>query len=197
MCCICGGTKRESNTRKIQTRTHSHSLHSQWAAPFVVVKKKANGKVQICADNSTGLDNSLDPHQYLQPVPEDIFAKLNGGIFFTKIGFSNAFLQLEVEEESEEFLIINSPKICSDLTVLASKSNKHQPYSTKQWTLCWPDWQELLHYWWHMNFCSAYFPFSAKQIIRILCQNWKVLIFPGQNQRTKMLDNQTQQIPRQ
>ena len=26
LCCICGGTKRESNTCKIRTRTHSHSL---------------------------------------------------------------------------------------------------------------------------------------------------------------------------
>ena len=26
MCCICGGTKRENNTRKIRTGTHTHSL---------------------------------------------------------------------------------------------------------------------------------------------------------------------------
>ena len=26
LCCVCGGTKPESNTRKIWTGTHSHSL---------------------------------------------------------------------------------------------------------------------------------------------------------------------------
>ena len=52
----------------------------RWAAPIVVVRK-ANGKVRICADYSTGLNNALDTHQYSLPIPEDLFAKLNGGMF--------------------------------------------------------------------------------------------------------------------
>ena len=83
--------------------------YSKWAAPIVVVRK-ANGKIRICADYSTGLNNSLESHQYPLPIPEDLFTKLNGGIFFAKIDFSDAFLQLEVEEESRELLTINTHK---------------------------------------------------------------------------------------
>ena len=82
--------------------------YSQRAAPIVVVKK-ANGKVRIGTDNPTGLNNSLDANQYPLPVPVDLFAKLNGGIFFAKIDFSDAFLQLEVEK-SKELLTINTHK---------------------------------------------------------------------------------------
>ena len=83
--------------------------YSRWAAPIVVVRK-ANGKVCICADYSTGLNNALDTHQYPLPIPEDLFAKLNRGICFAKIDFSDAFLQLEVDEDSKELLTINTHK---------------------------------------------------------------------------------------
>ena len=83
--------------------------YSRWAAPIIVVRK-ANSKVRICADYSTGLNNALDAHEYPLPIPEDLFAKLNGGICFAKIGFSDAFLQLEVDEDSKELLTINIHK---------------------------------------------------------------------------------------
>ena len=70
----------------------------------LLLLKKAYGKVQICADYSTDLVNSLDAHQYSLPVLEDLFIKLNGRIFFAKIDLSGAFLLLEVEEESKEHL---------------------------------------------------------------------------------------------
>ena len=34
MCCICGGTERESNTRKIRAGTHSHSLTINWRVTY-------------------------------------------------------------------------------------------------------------------------------------------------------------------
>ena len=52
----------------------------------------------------------MDAHQYTQSVPEDLSTKLNGGIVFTKIDLSDAFLQLEVEEESQELHAINNHK---------------------------------------------------------------------------------------
>ena len=66
----------------------------------------------------------LDAHQYPLPIPEDLFTKLNGSIFFVKIYLSDAFLPLEVKEESKKLLTINTHKdFFSDLTVLTSKSN--------------------------------------------------------------------------
>ena len=81
--------------------------YSAWATPIVVVKKP-NGMVRICGDFSTGLNNALETHQYPLPVPEDLFAKLNGGKFFSKIDFSDAYLQVEVHESCREFLTINT-----------------------------------------------------------------------------------------
>ena len=44
---------------------------------------------------------------YPLPCPEDIFAKLNGGKFFSKIDLSYTYLQIPVEEVSSELLCIN------------------------------------------------------------------------------------------
>ncbi|XP_055526910.1 uncharacterized protein K02A2.6-like [Wyeomyia smithii] len=80
---------------------------SQWAAPIVTVKKP-NGKVRICADYSTGLNAALEPNNYPLPVPDDIFTKLNGCKFFSIIDLSDAYLQVEVDDESKQLLTINT-----------------------------------------------------------------------------------------
>ena len=80
-----------------------------WAAPIVMVKK-ANGKVRLCADFSTGLNDALDIHQYPLPAPEDLFTKLNGGTCFAKLDLVDAYLQIEVDEDSKNLLTINTHK---------------------------------------------------------------------------------------
>lgn len=80
---------------------------SEWAAPIVVVKKP-NGQIRICADYSTGLNDVLEPHQYPLPKPDDIFAKLANSTVFSHIDLSDAFLQVEVSEDSRELLTINT-----------------------------------------------------------------------------------------
>jgi hypothetical protein len=81
--------------------------YSPWAAPIVVVKK-ANGQIRICADYSTGLNAALDTHQYPLPIPEDLFTKLNGGTCFAKLDLSDAYFQIEVEDDSKQLLTINT-----------------------------------------------------------------------------------------
>uniref|UniRef100_A0A914WIF7 RNA-directed DNA polymerase n=1 Tax=Plectus sambesii TaxID=2011161 RepID=A0A914WIF7_9BILA len=83
----------------------SSTNYSDWAAPIVVVKK-SNGRIRLCADYSTGLNDSLKLHQYPLPVPEDIFSTLNGGRYFSLIDFSEAYLQIEVADESKDLLTI-------------------------------------------------------------------------------------------
>ncbi|XP_062538750.1 uncharacterized protein K02A2.6-like [Armigeres subalbatus] len=80
---------------------------SQWAAPIVVVKKPG-GKVRICADYSTGLNAALEPNHYPLPVPDDIFTKLNGCRYFSVIDLSDAYLQVEVDDDSKQLLTINT-----------------------------------------------------------------------------------------
>ncbi|KIH64216.1 reverse transcriptase [Ancylostoma duodenale] len=81
--------------------------HSEWAAPIVSVRK-SNGKLRMCADFSTGLNNALESFDYPLTVPEDIFATLNGGAVFSQIDLSDAYLQIELSEESKKMVVINT-----------------------------------------------------------------------------------------
>ena len=81
---------------------------SSWAAPIVMVKK-ANGKVRLWADFSTGLNDAFDIHQYPLPAPEDLISKLNGGTGFVKLDVVDAYLQME-HEDSKNLLTINTHK---------------------------------------------------------------------------------------
>ncbi|XP_058822868.1 uncharacterized protein K02A2.6-like [Topomyia yanbarensis] len=81
--------------------------YSEWAAPIVVVRK-ANGNIRICGDYSTGLNSALQPHLYPLPLPEDIFAKLANCKIFSQIDLSDAFLQVEIDEQYRHLLTINT-----------------------------------------------------------------------------------------
>ncbi|XGW34468.1 hypothetical protein V3C99_018399 [Haemonchus contortus] len=83
--------------------------HSDWAAPVVVVQKK-NGSIRLCADSSTGLNDALEQHQHPLPTPDDIFAKFNGGRFFSQLDLAEAYLQIEMDEESRQLFTINTPR---------------------------------------------------------------------------------------
>ncbi|XP_055527159.1 uncharacterized protein K02A2.6-like [Wyeomyia smithii] len=83
--------------------------YSEWAAPIVVVRKP-NGRICICADFSTGLNDVLEPNQYPLPLPEDIFAKMWGCRYFSHIDLSDAYLQVQVDESCQNLLTINTHK---------------------------------------------------------------------------------------
>ncbi|XP_058811197.1 uncharacterized protein K02A2.6-like [Topomyia yanbarensis] len=78
-----------------------------WAAPIVVVRKP-NESVRICADFSTGLNAVLEPNNYPLPLPEDIFTKMADCRIFSHIDLSDAYLQVQVDEGSPPLLIINT-----------------------------------------------------------------------------------------
>ncbi|XP_058816481.1 uncharacterized protein K02A2.6-like [Topomyia yanbarensis] len=80
---------------------------SDWAAPIVVVRKP-NGTVRICADFSTGLNAVLEPNNYPLPLPEDIFTKMANYRIFSHIDLSDADLQVQVDEASQPLLTINT-----------------------------------------------------------------------------------------
>lgn len=81
--------------------------YSEWAAPLVTVKK-ANGDLRPCADYSTGLNNSLESHQHPLPTAEEIFAKLADNKIFSHIDLSDAYFQVEMDDESKHLLTINT-----------------------------------------------------------------------------------------
>ena len=83
--------------------------HSHWAAPIVPVLKK-NGTVRICGDFKTTINQVSQVESYPLPRVEDLFANLAGGENFTKLDLSQAYLQLPLEEESKEYVTVNTHK---------------------------------------------------------------------------------------
>ena len=80
---------------------------SDYAAPIVVVKKK-DGRIRITADYSTGLNDVLEPNKYPLPTQEGILAKIAGNTVFTVIDMSDAFLQVELDDDSRKLMPINT-----------------------------------------------------------------------------------------
>lgn len=80
---------------------------SEFAAPIVVVKKNDN-RIRLCGDYSTGLNENLESNCFPIPTPEQIFAKLSGMKVFSVIDFSDAFLQIEADDESKKMLTITT-----------------------------------------------------------------------------------------
>uniref|UniRef100_A0A1I7V4V8 RNA-directed DNA polymerase n=1 Tax=Caenorhabditis tropicalis TaxID=1561998 RepID=A0A1I7V4V8_9PELO len=81
--------------------------HSAWAAPLVCVKK-AEGDIRVCVDLKTGLNDALEDEDHPIPTPEDVFATLNGGTFFSTVDLKDAYLQIELAEESRHLFTINT-----------------------------------------------------------------------------------------
>ncbi|XP_055906962.1 uncharacterized protein K02A2.6-like [Eupeodes corollae] len=78
---------------------------SNWAARVVVVPK-SDGRVRICGDFK-GLNAQLEVEHVLIPRIEEMLYKVRGGKFFAKIDLSNAYLQVELDDESKEFMVVN------------------------------------------------------------------------------------------
>lgn len=77
----------------------------EWATP-VVIAVKSNGNVRICGDFRVTINPHVQRDDYPLPRFEDIMSKLNGGQEFTKIDLRDAYLQINVEQESRKYLII-------------------------------------------------------------------------------------------
>ena len=65
--------------------------------PLVVVLKP-NGTVTLCGDFKVSVNPHLNIQQYPMPTCEEVFQKLAGGLQFTKVDLSDAYLQLELDD---------------------------------------------------------------------------------------------------
>ena len=81
--------------------------HSEWAVPIVTVPKR-DGQVRICGDYKVTVNPVLDIDQYPLPRPEDLFATLAGGKYFSTLDLSHAYNQIILDTEARKFLTINT-----------------------------------------------------------------------------------------
>lgn len=81
---------------------------SEWASPIVVVPKP-NGSIRVCADFKVTLNPQIKTERYPIPRIEELFHKLQGGRYFSKIDLSEAYLQIELSDAAKRIMVINTP----------------------------------------------------------------------------------------
>ena len=82
---------------------------SEWASPIVPVPK-SDGSVHICGDYKISANKAMICDIHPIPTSEDLFAMMAGGMSFTKLDLSHAYLQLQLADSAREYLVINTPK---------------------------------------------------------------------------------------
>ncbi|XP_061164934.1 uncharacterized protein K02A2.6-like [Saccostrea echinata] len=83
--------------------------HSKWATPIVPAIKK-NGNVRLCGDYKVTVNPVMCVDKYPLPKIEDIFATLAGGKNFSKLDLTQAYHHMELDEDSQDLLVINTHK---------------------------------------------------------------------------------------
>ena len=91
---------------------------SEWAVPVVPVKK-SNGSIRLCGSYDLTVNTATSLESYPLPRTEELFAVLAGGQFYTKIDLREAYLQLQLEEDSQKYTTINTHKGLFCVTRLA------------------------------------------------------------------------------
>ncbi|KAJ8346679.1 hypothetical protein SKAU_G00280800 [Synaphobranchus kaupii] len=83
--------------------------NSEWAAPVVPVLK-GDGTIRLCGDYKLTANVASRVEQYPLPRIDELFAKLSGGVIFTKLDMSHAYQQLVLDPESWPVVTINTHK---------------------------------------------------------------------------------------
>ncbi|XP_055904054.1 uncharacterized protein K02A2.6-like [Eupeodes corollae] len=94
--------------RLVAAQILKQAHRTQWAAPVVIVQK-ANGGIRICGDFKSSVNPQLIAERHPIPCIRDIFHTLRGGKLLTKIDPSGAYIQIELDDESKEMAVINTP----------------------------------------------------------------------------------------
>lgn len=76
---------------------------SAWGTPLVIVVKKC-GNLRICGDYSKTINPHLKESNYPLPLIDDIFQTLQRGKYYSKIDLSEAYHQIEVDDETSSLL---------------------------------------------------------------------------------------------
>ena len=81
--------------------------YNEWVAPVVPVPK-TEGTIRLCGDYKVTINPQLEVHQYPLPKPDNIFATLAEGKWFSKIDLKHAYQQMTLAENSGQYVTINT-----------------------------------------------------------------------------------------
>ena len=80
------------------------------AAPIVPVLKSDKESLLLCGDYKLTVNQASKLDQYPIPRVEDLFSALSGGNTFLKLDMRQAYQQIELDEESKQFVVVNTHK---------------------------------------------------------------------------------------
>lgn len=81
---------------------------SDWASP-IVLAKKPNNAIRVCGDFKIAVNAQIDIEHYPLPTRENLFHTIRYGNYFSKIDLKDAYLQMELDDESKTIMVINTP----------------------------------------------------------------------------------------
>ena len=70
---------------------------------------KKDGKIRLCGNYKLTINQVAITETCPLPRADELFAKLSGGKFFSKLDLSSAYLQLPLDDESKEEQSRGSP----------------------------------------------------------------------------------------
>ena len=93
---------------RTQVRLRAGELsHSEWATPIVAMPKP-DSQIRLCGDFKVTVNQALSVDQYPLPKVDDLLATLGGGKRFTKLDLKQAYLQLGLHPDSQEYCTVNT-----------------------------------------------------------------------------------------
>ena len=102
--------KIEEELKRLQEEGTIESVQfSEWSAPIVPIMKSDNS-IRICGDYKITVNQVSKLDNYPIPKVEDLLATLGGGEKFTKLEMSQAYQQLQLDDESKRYTTINTHK---------------------------------------------------------------------------------------
>ena len=92
---------------------------SDWASP-IVIAKKPNNSIRICGDFKIAVNSQIDIEQYPLPTRENLFHTICDGKYFSKIDLKDAYLQMELDDNSKQIMVINFLRLEQVFSILLS-----------------------------------------------------------------------------
>jgi hypothetical protein len=97
------------------------------------VAPNADKTVRICGDYKVSISSAVKDEQSTLPTTQDLYVELSGSKIFSKLDLSHAYAQLNVDEQSREYLTINTHNgLCSYLK-LPYGVKSAQRFSRQRW----------------------------------------------------------------
>ena len=79
-------------------------------ASLIVIVPELDGTIWICADYKCTVNPYIKNYTYLQPTPEELFSKIQGGEKFSKIDLTKTYLQVKLDDNYKKCLTVNTSK---------------------------------------------------------------------------------------